>query len=135
MTEYTVVISPCPEEDGGGYVAYYPDLPGCLSDGETAEEALANANDALNAWMSAQKERNSQIPKPGDAIEVQRQREKDLLEAMRTFVDFSDHAEGRIAELEYALAEILERIDRHWDKASPLVAHAAARGRHLIAKH
>ena len=32
--EYTVVVEPMTAEDGGGFVATVPDLPGCMSDGE-----------------------------------------------------------------------------------------------------
>lgn len=36
------VIEPLSEEDGGGFLATVPELPGCMSDGETRAEALAN---------------------------------------------------------------------------------------------
>ena len=39
---YPVVVEPLPEEEGGGFAAIVPDLPGCMSDGETPEEALGN---------------------------------------------------------------------------------------------
>lgn len=31
---YRIVVQPLPAEDGGGYLAYVPDLPGCMADGE-----------------------------------------------------------------------------------------------------
>ena len=40
--DYPVIVQPLPAEDGGGFLALVPDLPGCMSDGETPEEALAN---------------------------------------------------------------------------------------------
>ena len=42
-----------PDTDEGGYVASYPELPGCLTCGETMEAAIANANDAKRAWLEA----------------------------------------------------------------------------------
>ena len=33
--DYAIIVSQLPEEDGGGYLASFPDLPGCVSDGET----------------------------------------------------------------------------------------------------
>ena len=42
-----------PDTDEGGYVASYPELPGCLTCGETMESAIANANDAKRAWLEA----------------------------------------------------------------------------------
>ncbi|MBP3327204.1 MAG: type II toxin-antitoxin system HicB family antitoxin [Coprococcus sp.] len=37
----------------GGYVVSFPDLPGCLTCGETIESALKNAIDAKMAWLEA----------------------------------------------------------------------------------
>ena len=39
------------DSDEGGFVASYPDLPGCISCGETVEAAAANAQDAKHAWL------------------------------------------------------------------------------------
>ena len=41
------------DSDEGGFVASYPDLPGCISCGETVEAAAANAQDAKRAWLEA----------------------------------------------------------------------------------
>ena len=41
------------DKDEGGFVASYPDLPGCISCGETVESAVANARDAKKAWLEA----------------------------------------------------------------------------------
>jgi predicted RNase H-like HicB family nuclease len=49
--EYPVIIEPLPEAEGGGFVALVPDLPGCMSDGETAEEAVTSVKDAIAAWI------------------------------------------------------------------------------------
>lgn len=53
-----------PDTDEGGYVASFPDLPGCFSIGDTAEEALANALDAKSAWLQAAIEDGIEIPDP-----------------------------------------------------------------------
>jgi antitoxin HicB len=61
---YAVLVQPLAGEDGGGYGAIVPDLPGCMSDGETPEEALANAADAIDAWMEAARELGHAVPEP-----------------------------------------------------------------------
>jgi antitoxin HicB len=43
-------------------MAYFPDLPGCVADGETIEEALKDANQALESWLSTAKEFGDPIP-------------------------------------------------------------------------
>ena len=45
------MINPLSAEDGGGFVATVPDLPGCMIDGETPEEALVNLQYAIAAWI------------------------------------------------------------------------------------
>lgn len=61
---YGHIISPLSEEDGGGYMITFPDLPGCMSDGETLEEAVSNGRDAFNSWMAAQVDMGRRIPAP-----------------------------------------------------------------------
>jgi antitoxin HicB len=61
---YGHIIAPLSEDDGGGYMITFPDLPGCMSDGETLEEALVNGQDAFNSWISAQVNIGRQIPAP-----------------------------------------------------------------------
>jgi antitoxin HicB len=41
------------EKDGGGWLISFPDLPGCLSDGDTIEEAVNNGVEAEKAWLAA----------------------------------------------------------------------------------
>ena len=41
------------DHDEGGFVVSYPDLPGCITCGETVESAVANAQDAKRAWLEA----------------------------------------------------------------------------------
>jgi predicted RNase H-like HicB family nuclease len=43
-----VVLEPSEE---GGYTAYVPSLPGCISEGENAQEALANIQEAIELYL------------------------------------------------------------------------------------
>jgi len=61
---YPVIVSPLSEQDGGGFVATVPDLPGCMSDGETPEEALTNVQDAIDVWLEAARDLGRPIPPP-----------------------------------------------------------------------
>lgn len=62
--EYPVVVEPLSVEDGGGFLATVPDLPGCMSDGETPDVALANVRDAIEAWKEAAREMGRAVPVP-----------------------------------------------------------------------
>ncbi|MDR0881696.1 MAG: type II toxin-antitoxin system HicB family antitoxin [Candidatus Adiutrix sp.] len=46
-------LTPLPETEGGGWLISFPELPGCMSDGETIEEAIANGAEAEIAWLAA----------------------------------------------------------------------------------
>jgi Uncharacterized conserved protein len=61
---YQVVLTPLKEEDGGGWLASIPDLKGCMSDGETQQEALSNLLDAKTAWIKTAIKREQKIPFP-----------------------------------------------------------------------
>jgi antitoxin HicB len=63
-TEYRFTGRPLTEEEGGGWLVEYPDLPGCMSDGETIEGAIADAEDAKICWIAAMKEAGRPIPPP-----------------------------------------------------------------------
>ena len=67
---YPVIVSPRPEADGGGFVATVPDLPGCMSDGETPEEALTNVQDAIDAWLEAAGDLGRPIPSPSPVAAI-----------------------------------------------------------------
>ena len=43
-----MMLEPCEE---GGYTIYVPALPGCISEGETREEALANISEAIELYL------------------------------------------------------------------------------------
>lgn len=61
---YSVIVEPLPAEDGGGFVALVPDLPGCMSDGETPEEALTNVQDAISEWIHEARALGRDVPPP-----------------------------------------------------------------------
>ena len=54
-------------KEGGGYLIEFPYLPGCMSDGETLEDAIENGKDALQCWIEAAAEDGQEIPEPGSS--------------------------------------------------------------------
>ncbi|MBC7080592.1 MAG: type II toxin-antitoxin system HicB family antitoxin [Methanothrix sp.] len=61
---YKVVLEPAEE---GGYTVYVPSLPGCISEGDTYQEALQNIREAIAGWIEVSKEFGDEIP-PSDVI-------------------------------------------------------------------
>jgi antitoxin HicB len=60
-SQYNVFLEPDPD---GGYVAVVPALPGCFSQGETVEEALANAREAIVLTIEDMRAHGERIPDP-----------------------------------------------------------------------
>lgn len=58
--EYTVVLEP--NDDEPGYTVTVPALPGCISCGDTVEEALENIKDAIEVWVRAARKKGEPIP-------------------------------------------------------------------------
>lgn len=71
---YPFTIRPLSEADGGGFLIEYPDLPGCISDGETPEEAMSNGADAVKAYLLDCVAHGDPLPRPNDASGQWRQR-------------------------------------------------------------
>ena len=67
---YPVEIQKVKEDDGGGYLATIPLLSGCMSDGETVEEAYDNIEAAKAEWLGSMLERKMDIPEPVEEQET-----------------------------------------------------------------
>ena len=64
--QYRVLIE---QDEDGVFVAEVPSLPGCVSQGHTRSEVLANIKDAIAGYLSSLRERGEDIP-PGLSEEV-----------------------------------------------------------------
>ncbi len=57
--KYKVVLEP---QEEGGYTVIVPKLPGCISQGETAEESLQNIKEAIEGYLKSLERRGLLIP-------------------------------------------------------------------------
>jgi antitoxin HicB len=64
--KYTVILTPDAED--GGFVAECPVIPGCVSEGDTVEETLANIKEAIEACLETLAARQEPIPQEGGII-------------------------------------------------------------------
>jgi predicted RNase H-like HicB family nuclease len=60
--DYEIVIRPLTKAEGGGFGTTVPGLPGCMSDGDTPQEALDNVCDAIACWIEASREMGRPVP-------------------------------------------------------------------------
>ena len=63
------------KDEGTSYGVSFPDLPGCISAGDTFEEAVANAAEALAAHLALMRADGDTIPAPRNFDELKRDRE------------------------------------------------------------
>jgi len=61
MTHYVAIVE---EEEGKAIGVWFPDLLGCVSAGDTLDEAMLNAAEALELWAGAMIESGQKIPPP-----------------------------------------------------------------------
>ncbi len=61
IRSYSVVLEPDPD---GGYVVVVPAFPGCFSQGDTVEEAMANAQESIELTIEDMKAHAEPIPNP-----------------------------------------------------------------------
>jgi predicted RNase H-like HicB family nuclease len=63
---FTVILTP--DEDDGGYVAECPAIPGCVSEGDGVEDALAHIREAIGMCLDSLAARNQPLPQEGSII-------------------------------------------------------------------
>jgi predicted RNase H-like HicB family nuclease len=67
ITRQVILI---PDEDGVGYTVEVPSLPGCISEGDTLEEALANIQDAIAEYVADMITNGEDVPEDFAPIQV-----------------------------------------------------------------
>ena len=98
--------------DTQAYGVVVPDLPGCFSAGDTLDEAMENAKEAIELWLEVAIDDGMAIPEPGALSEHQRKREfKGWTWALVTvdLASLSDKAERINITLP---SRVLRRIDQ-----------------------
>jgi antitoxin HicB len=67
--QYPFTVRQLTHSEGGGFLVEFLDLPGCIADGQTIEEAIAESQDALQAWLLTAQEDGLKIPLPNSAYQ------------------------------------------------------------------
>lgn len=62
MERYEIILYWSAED--AAFIAEVPELPGCMAHGDTQEEALANAKEAMRLWLDTAHEFGDPIPEP-----------------------------------------------------------------------
>ena len=60
----TYAVELIPDDEVGGFTATAPALPGCISEGDDEEEALAMIRDAVEAYIASLQKHGEPVPQP-----------------------------------------------------------------------
>ena len=85
--------------DNTAYGVVVPDLPGCFSAGDTLDEAVINAEEAIIAWIETALDAGQEIPRPS------------TLETIRALPDYHDWAFGLVTVDPGVLDNTIERVN------------------------
>jgi predicted RNase H-like HicB family nuclease len=66
MIRYEIIIWRSKED--GCFIAEVPELPGCMGDGKTCQEALSNTEVIIREWIETARELNCPVPEPKGRI-------------------------------------------------------------------
>jgi len=77
--DYPVVVYPLSEEDGGGFAAIAPDLPGCMGDGASADAALLDLYSAIEEWTDESERLGRPVPAPGAYVARRAEEQKKII--------------------------------------------------------
>lgn len=110
---YPIVVIVVPEADAGGYLGFAPDLPGCMSPGDTPEEALGGAQAAVLEWIDEARAQSREVPEPHSAAAAMLADRKRLIEQLqeqkRAFEAVDAEVKMLRKNMEDALAIALEK--------------------------
>lgn len=123
--DYLILVAPLAIEDGGGFMARVPDLPGCFGDGETPEEALKDALKAITEWTDEYEKMGRAVPSPGSMeaeIRAHREAEIKLISELRNRLrekekDF-ESLDSRLDAIERDVLHLLDTFENEeaWER-------------------
>lgn len=62
MAAYSMILTW--SEDDGAHIVSVPDLPGCMADGATPNEAVENAKEVIQEWIETAQSLGRAVPEP-----------------------------------------------------------------------
>ena len=99
------------------YLVEFPDLPGCLTEGATIDDAKRNAKEALTGYLASVFERNFKIPDPSDLkgkniYHIEPEPEVAIPILLRKFRETKKLTQGDIAKLLGISYQAYQRLER-----------------------
>jgi antitoxin HicB len=110
-TEYPIVILALSDEDGGGFSAHVPDLPGCAGDGATRAQAVADVESAIGEWIDEATAAGIDIPAPGSSATKIREERSAIRQVMRKQEGLIKTQDTLLKAKEQQLERMREELD------------------------
>ncbi|MDX7952198.1 type II toxin-antitoxin system HicB family antitoxin [Lichenihabitans sp. Uapishka_5] len=120
---YPVIVRPLSDEDGGGFLALAADLQGCMSDGATPAEAIANVQCAIEEWCDEARRLGREIPAPGTSSRKSKEGREALFKLLEKQDEILKLKEGLLAAQNKALEELRLEIAALKDRESDAVSY------------
>jgi predicted RNase H-like HicB family nuclease len=115
---YPAIIERAPD----GFGVFFPDVPGCTSHGRTVQQAVINAEEALNGHIGVSVEYGDTIPHPSELDAIAS--DPDVDEAARVLVRAD--VPGKQRRVNITMDEsLLAKIDKHTNNRSRFLAEGA----------
>jgi antitoxin HicB len=108
---YPIVVRALSQQDGGGYLAAAPDLQGCVGDGDTPEEAIADLRRAIEEWRDEASRLNRKVPKPGASLSRATKEKKELLSLVKAQNELIEAQQEIVESARVEVDEIKRRLD------------------------
>ncbi len=109
---YPIVVTKLSEEEGGGYLAFAPDLPGCMTDAETPEAAVQGIQSAIGEWLDESERMGRAAPEPGSAAEKVQHDHEAARQERRQLYDTLKSQANVIKKQERLLKEARKEVER-----------------------
>lgn len=105
---YPIFLLPLSEKDGGGFMGVAPDLPGCISQADTEDAALADIRNAMLEWIDEAQRLGRAIPVPCSSfakVAAERERMRETLQKLSKIVG------AELVELRAKIESLMEDRD------------------------
>lgn len=110
MASYIALVR---KNDSSAYSVDFPDFPGCISAGDTMDEAVKNANEALKFHIAGMREDGDPLPRPSTLEEVQADPEE-MEDVILAFLIPVQEPSGKAVRVNITLDErLLNAVDSY----------------------
>jgi antitoxin HicB len=129
VSNYPLLVGRLSDDDGGGFFATIPDLQGCIGDGETEADAIADVRAAALEWIAECERVGRSVPEPGFAANVDAHARREMIEKINAQEEYKQELKRLgidIAAIDARIAEIRASLSTSASGAISWPTHSVA---------